>query len=134
MKPEQQELDLGDTVDKEYEDVWNYGLAEWWVVNKATGETTVDHAKIVEIFYNLHDDDPKKRSWSDTSLISDTSDTMLKLLDRMARDITKRGNKPSLVVIMDSETWRDVEWFWSDAPDTIYKYTGNDFTDFKEEV
>ena len=129
-QPEQ--LDLFE--DEDYEMVWNYGLAEWWTVDADTGETTVDHAKIIEIFYDANDPkDLSRSSWSDTSLISDNAQSMMEILDRVAKDIEKRGNKPTVVVIMDADTYTDKEWFWTDAPENILKYRGYEFIDYKEE-
>ena len=107
---------------------WHYAIAEYRLTNPETNEVEVDRAEMIEVF-NIYNARHKEyeRCWSDTSLMSDTAETMQEMMGRMAKDIATQGNKPSVIVMTDYQTGKDKEWWWADQPEVKHMSEGANY-------
>ncbi len=124
---EQMELDLDNT--EEGTMTWRYGVAEYWYEDAETGKTSVDRAELIEVF----DLGEEGGAWSDTSMMSDSAETMLELANRITRDVDALKGKADVIVIVDSRTWKDKCWWWAHKPEKVYEVSNQGWGDDKDE-
>ncbi len=103
---------------------WRYGVAEYWFEDADTGKTDIDRAEIIEVF-DLGDG--TNRAWCEGgSTMSNTAATMPEMLARIARDVDALKGKADIIVILDSKTWKDKCWWWTDNPEKVHEVIKGD--------
>lgn len=109
--------------------MWRYGLIEYRhaedypEADVMAGD--VDCACIIEV-YNMEDDDgTTKRMWGKAvDIVSDSSDSMVRVLGMVSRDIAALNGQPDVIC-------EGNKWWWADNPDKYYEMEGR-WDDFFE--
>lgn len=108
--------------------IWRYGLIEHRydrdieTVGVMAGD--VECACIIEV-YNMDDEEGKpERMWGKASMSSDSSESMVRMLGMVSRDIAALNGQPDVIC-------EGNKWWWTDNPDKYYEMEGR-WDDFFE--
>ena len=101
--------------------IWRYGLIEYRHAedypDAGVMAGDVDCACIIEV-YNMDDEEGKpERMWGKASVSSDSSESMVRVLGMVSRDIAALNGQPDVIC-------EGNKWWWADNPDKYYDMEG----------
>ena len=100
---------------------WHYGVAEFYYIDDEQ-EAYIDRAEIIEVFETNYPDGRVEKSWTTTSVMSDDASSMHEVLARITKDVNATGNRATVHVRLDYDTWREIEWHWASDPEQGYAW------------
>lgn len=100
---------------------WHYGVAEFYYIDDEQ-EACIDRAEIIEVFETNYPDGRVEKSWTGTTVMSDDAASMHEVLARITKDVNATGNKATVHVRLDYDTWREIEWHWASDPEQGYAW------------
>lgn len=101
--------------------MWRYGLIEYRHAEDYPDADVmagdVDCACIIEVYNIEEEDGTTSRSWGKAGVSSDTSESMVRMLGMVSRDIAALNGQPDVIC-------EGNKWWWADNPDKYYEMEG----------
>ena len=101
--------------------MWRYGLIEYRHAEDYPDADVmagdVDCACIIEVYNIEEEDGTTGRMWGKAGVSSDTSESMVRMLGMVSRDIAALNGQPDVIC-------EGNKWWWADNPDKYYDMEG----------